>query len=286
MEKISNIYFVPTPIGNMNDITIRALEVLKKSDIIYCEDTRVSSNLLKFHNIDNKLVSYHKFNENERVKDIINNIKNGKIVSIISDAGMPIINDPGFIILQEVIKEGISYEILPGACALVNAICGSGIESSSFVYMGFIPRTNSERKEFFLKFKKMNVTGVFYETPHRLLKTLDFLYSLFGNINVCVCRELTKIFEEYKRGPLEEVISYYLEKKVKGEIVLVIEKISDEKEEIDFKKVILDFKNKNFSNRDIVKILKDNFNISKNRAYELILNYEKIGDEYKCQENY
>jgi len=180
-------------------ITIRALEVLEKSDIIYCEDTRNSLNLLKFHNINTKLVSYHKFNESERVEEIISNISDGKIVSVISDAGMPIINDPGFVILQEVIKRDISYEILPGACALINGICGSGFDATSFVYMGFVPKTDSERKKYFQSFKNMKVTGIFYESPHRLLKTLKFLYSLFGNINICVCRELTKLFEEYKR---------------------------------------------------------------------------------------
>lgn len=274
MERVSNIYFVPTPIGNMKDITLRALEVLEKSDIIYCEDTRNSQNLLKFHNINTKLISYHKFNESERVEEIISNIENGKIVSVISDAGMPIINDPGFVILQEVIKKGISYEILPGACALINGICGSGFNATNFVYMGFVPKTESEREKFFKNFKDMNVTGIFYESPHRLLKTLKSLYTQFGNIKVCVCRELTKLFEEYKRGFIDEIISYYEEKGVKGEIVLVIEKIVDEQEDFDVTNEIFKLKKEGYSNKDIVKILKDNFNISKNEAYELVLNFE------------
>ncbi|MCE3019889.1 16S rRNA (cytidine(1402)-2'-O)-methyltransferase [Parvimonas micra] len=274
MERVSNIYFVPTPIGNMKDITLRALEVLENSDIIYCEDTRNSQNLLKFHNINTKLISYHKFNESERVEEIISNIESGKTVSVISDAGMPIINDPGFVILQEVIKKGISYEILPGACALINGICGSGFDATNFVYMGFVPKTESEREKFFKNFKDMSVTGIFYESPHRLLKTLKSLYAQFGNINVCVCRELTKLFEEYKRGCIDEIISYYEEKGVKGEIVLVIEKIVDKKEAFDVANEILKFKKEGYSNKDIVKILKDNFNISKNEAYELVLNFE------------
>lgn len=274
MERVSNIYFVPTPIGNMKDITLRALEVLENSDIIYCEDTRNSQNLLKFHNINTKLISYHKFNESERVEEIISNIENGKTVSVISDAGMPIINDPGFVILQEVIKKGISYEILPGACALINGICGSGFDTTNFVYMGFVPKTESEREKFFKNFKDMSVTGIFYESPHRLLKTLKSLYAQFGNINVCVCRELTKLFEEYKIGCIDEIISYYEEKGVKGEIVLVIEKIVDEKETFDVANEILKFKKEGYSNKDIVKTLKDNFNISKNEAYELVLNFE------------
>lgn len=274
MERVSNIYFVPTPIGNMKDITLRALEVLENSDIIYCEDTRNSQNLLKFHNINTKLISYHKFNESERVEEIISNIENGKTVSVISDAGMPIINDPGFVILQEVIKKGISYEILPGACALINGICGSGFDTTNFVYMGFIPKTKAEIEKFFKNFKDMNVTGIFYESPHRLLKTLKSLYSQFGNINVCVCRELTKLFEEYKRGCIDEIISYYEEKGVKGEIVLVIEKIVDEKETFDVVNKIFKLKKEGYSNKDIVKTLKDNFNISKNEAYELVLNFE------------
>lgn len=274
MERVSNIYFVPTPIGNMKDITLRALEVLENSDIIYCEDTRNSQNLLKFHNINTKLISYHKFNESERVEEIISNIENGKTVSVISDAGMPIINDPGFVILQEVIKKGISYEILPGACALINGICGSGFDTTNFVYMGFIPKAKAEREKFFKNFKDMNVTGIFYESPHRLLKTLKSLYAQFGNINVCVCRELTKLFEEYKRGCIDEIISYYEEKGVKGEIVLVIEKIVDEKETFDVANEIFKLKKEGYSNKDIVKTLKDNFNISKNEAYELVLNFE------------
>ena len=274
MERVSNIYFVLTPIGNMKDITLRALEVLENSDIIYCEDTRNSQNLLKFHNINTKLISYHKFNESERVEEIISNIESGKTVSVISDAGMPIINDPGFVILQEVIKKGISYEILPGACALINGICGSGFDATNFVYMGFVPKTESEREKFFKNFKDMSVTGIFYESPHRLLKTLKSLYAQFGNINVCVCRELTKLFEEYKRGCIDEIISYYEEKGVKGEIVLVIEKIVDKKEAFDVANEILKFKKEGYSNKDIVKILKDNFNISKNEAYELVLNFE------------
>lgn len=274
MERVSNIYFVPTPIGNMKDITLRALEVLENSDIIYCEDTRNSQNLLKFHNINTKLISYHKFNESERVEEIISNIENGKTVSVISDAGMPIINDPGFVILQEVIKRGISYEILPGACALINGICGSGFDATNFVYMGFVPKTESEREKFFKNFKDMSVTGIFYESPHRLLKTLKSLYAQFGNINVCVCRELTKLFEEYKRGCIDEIISYYEEKGVKGEIVLVIEKIVDEKETFDVSNEIFKLKKEGYSNKDIVKTLKDNFNISKNEAYELVLNFE------------
>ncbi len=185
-----------------------------------------------------------------------------------------LVNDPGFVILQEVIKKGISYEILPGACALINGICGSGFDATNFVYMGFVPKTESEREKFFKNFKDMSVTGIFYESPHRLLKTLKSLYAQFGNINVCVCRELTKLFEEYKRGCIDEIISYYEEKGVKGEIVLVIEKIVDKKEAFDVANEILKFKKEGYSNKDIVKILKDNFNISKNEAYELVLNFE------------
>ncbi|MCI5996637.1 MAG: 16S rRNA (cytidine(1402)-2'-O)-methyltransferase [Peptoniphilaceae bacterium] len=275
MEKISNIYFVPTPIGNMKDITLRALEVLKNSDVIYCEDTRNSSNLLKFYNIDAKLISYHKFNENERVNEIIKSINEGKTVSIISDAGMPIINDPGFIILCEIIKKNISYEILPGACALINGLCGSGFDSTKFVYMGFVPKTKSEKEKYFENFKNMEVTGVFYESPHRLLKTLQFIEEKFGDINLCVCRELTKLFEEYKRGKVSEIISYYSEKGVRGEIVLVIEKIETVKENVDLITEISDLKVKGLSNKQIVKELKEKLQLSKNEIYTAVLEYDK-----------
>lgn len=275
MEKISNIYFVPTPIGNMKDITLRALEVLKNSDVIYCEDTRNSSNLLKFYNIDAKLISYHKFNENERVNEIVKSINEGKTVSIISDAGMPIINDPGFIILREIIKKNISYEILPGSCALINGLCGSGFDSTKFVYMGFIPKTKSEKEKYFENFKKTEVTGVFYESPHRLLKTLQFIEEKFGDINLCVCRELTKLFEEYKRGKVSEIISYYSQKGVRGEIVLVIEKIETVKENVDLITEISDLKVKGLSNKQIVKELKEKLQLSKNEIYTAVLEYDK-----------
>ena len=140
--------------------------------------------------------------------------------------------------------------------------------------MGFIPKTKAEREKFFKNFKDMNVTGIFYESPHRLLKTLKSLYSQFGNLIVCVCIELTKLFEEYKIGCIDEIISYYEEKGVKGEIVLVIEKIVDEKETFDVVNEIFKLKKEGYSNKDIVKTLKDNFNISKNEAYELVLNFE------------
>lgn len=275
MEKMSNVYFVPTPIGNIKDITFRAIEVLKLSDIIYCEDTRNSGKLLKYYNIDTKLSSYHKFNENERVEEIVREAENGKIISIISDAGMPIINDPGFIILKALIEREISFEILPGACALINGLCGSGFDASEFSYMGFVPKSNTEREKYFSRFSTMKITGIFYESPHRLLKTLDFLYNKFGNINICICRELTKLFEEYKRGKILDVIEYFEEKGVKGEIVIVIEKIEEDKIEVDYEQKIRELLDNGYRNKEIVKILKEKYNISKNEAYDLVLKIDK-----------
>lgn len=275
MEKMSNVYFVPTPIGNIKDITFRAIEVLKLSDIIYCEDTRNSGKLLKYYNIDTKLSSYHKFNENERVEEIVREAENGKIISIISDAGMPIINDPGFIILKSLIEREISFEILPGACALINGLCGSGFDASEFSYMGFVPKSNTEREKYFSRFSTMKITGIFYESPHRLLKTLDFLYNKFGNINICICRELTKLFEEYKRGKILDVIEYFEEKGVKGEIVIVIEKIEEDETEVDYEQKIRELLDNGYRNKEIVKILKEKYNISKNEAYDLVLKIDK-----------
>lgn len=278
MEKKSSVYFVSTPIGNIKDITFRAIEILKLSDIIYCEDTRNSKKLLNYYGIDTKVSSYHKFNENERISEIVSETQKGKIVSIISDAGMPIINDPGYIILKELIEREISFEILPGACALINGICGSGYDSSEFIYMGFVPKTNSEREKYFEKFIKSGVTGIFYESPHRLLKTLEFLKNKFGEINICVCRELTKLYEEYKRGNISSVIEYFEEKGVKGEIVIVIEKIDFVEEEIDYYKKIEELLNHGYRNKEIVNILKKEYKISKNEAYSLVLEINK-GDD-------
>lgn len=278
MEKASSVYFVSTPIGNIKDITFRAVEILKLSDIIYCEDTRNSKKLLNYYEIDTKVSSYHKFNENERISEIVREVENGKIISIISDAGMPIINDPGYVILRELIEREISFEILPGPCALINGLCGSGYDASEFIYMGFVPKTNSEREKYFEKFSNSNVTGIFYESPHRLIKTMEFLKDKFGEIDICVCRELTKLFEEYKRGKISEVIEYFEEKGVKGEIVLVVDKIKVEHKEIDYFEKINELMNDGYSNKDIVNILKKQYKMSKNEAYNLVLEINK-GDK-------
>lgn len=279
MEKTSSVYFVSTPIGNIKDMTFRAVEILKLSDIIYCEDTRNSKKLLNFYEIDTKVSSYHKFNENERISEIVREVEDGKIISIISDAGMPIINDPGYVILKELIEREIAFEILPGACALINGLCGSGFDASEFIYMGFVPKTNSEREKYFEKFVNSGVTGIFYESPHRLLKTLEFLKNKFGEIEICVCRELTKLFEEYKRGKISEILSYFEEKGVKGELVLVIDKINTlDLEEINYEEKIRELINDGYRNKEIVNILKNDYKMSKNQAYNLVLEINK-GDE-------
>lgn len=223
MDNPGKLILVPTPIGNLGDITLRSVEVLKKADIILAEDTRVSQKLLKHLGIDKKLVPHHKFNEHKTVRSIVEEIMKGKIVSMISDAGTPSISDPGFLLVRACLDEGMEVECLPGATALIPALAVSGLASDRFIFEGFLPRKKGRQK----RLKQLSGeerTMIFYESPFRLVKTLKNLAEFFGGERrACVCRELSKLFEEKKRGSLMELYLYYSENPPKGEIVIVVE---------------------------------------------------------------
>lgn len=216
------LYIVPTPIGNLEDITLRALRILKECDLILAEDTRTSIFLLKHYQIDKPLKSYHQHNEHQTVQYIVDTIQSGKTIALISDAGTPGISDPGFLLVRESIKAGISIETLPGATAFVPALVNSGLPCDSFVFVGFLPQKKGRQTKL-LSLKEETRTMVFYESPFRLVKALEEFKEHYGGDRlVAVSRELTKLHEENFRGTVDEAITHFNAKQVKGEIVIVL----------------------------------------------------------------
>ena len=217
------LYLVPSPIGNLADITFRAVEILKSVDLILAEDTRTSATLLRYYNIEKPTTPYHKHNEHKIVSHLIEQLLAGKAMALITDAGTPGISDPAFLLVRECIKSNIKVECLPGATAFVPALVNSGLPVNSFCFEGFLPLKKG-RQTFLKRMAEEQRTMVFYESPMRLVKTLNDFIEYFGAKRQCsVSRELTKIFEENKRGTLQEVHDYFNAKTVKGEIVIVVE---------------------------------------------------------------
>ena len=217
------LYLVPTPLGNLKDITLRALEVLQQVDVILCEDTRTSSKLLHHYNIQKPLSPYHQHNEHKIVAHITEQLAAGKTMALITDAGTPGISDPAFLLVRECIRNNIKVECLPGATAFVPALVNSGLPINRFVFEGFLPLKKG-RQTLMKQLAEEERTIVFYESPMRLLKTLNEFIQYFGAERQCsVSRELTKMFEENFRGTLQQVHDHFKEKTIKGEIVIVVQ---------------------------------------------------------------
>ncbi|MCH1557976.1 MAG: 16S rRNA (cytidine(1402)-2'-O)-methyltransferase [Flavobacteriaceae bacterium] len=220
---MAKIYIVPTPIGNLDDITLRAINVLKDVDLILCEDTRRSKKLLVHYEIETPLRSHHKFNEHQEVDIIIEKIKSGTKVALISDAGTPGISDPGYLIVRTCIQNNIEIDCLPGPTAFVPALINSGIPSDKFIFEGFLPLKKGRKTRLEILSREER-TIIFYESPHKILKTLnDFLIHFGSNRKVSISRELTKIYEETIRGTIHSVLESLTEKSIKGEIVVIVE---------------------------------------------------------------
>jgi 16S rRNA (cytidine1402-2'-O)-methyltransferase len=220
---MSKLYLVPTPIGNLEDITLRAIRILKEVDLILAEDTRTSGNLLKHYNIETRMMAHHLHNEHREVPLISEKILNGLNIALVSDAGTPGISDPGFLLVRECLKAGIDVECLPGPVAFVPALVASGLPCDCFHFEGFLPQKKG-RQTRLKALAEMPHTIVFYESPHRLIKALEEFALHFGSDRrASVSRELTKLFEETKRGTLAEILEYFKSKTVKGEIVIVVE---------------------------------------------------------------
>ncbi|MEX6685997.1 16S rRNA (cytidine(1402)-2'-O)-methyltransferase [Danxiaibacter flavus] len=217
------LYLVPTPLGNLKDITFRALEVLQSVDVILCEDTRTSSKLLNHYNIHKPLAPYHQHNEHKVVQHLTDQLEAGKTMALITDAGTPAISDPAFLLVRECVRRNVKVECLPGATAFVPALVNSGLPINRFVFEGFIPQKKG-RQTLLKQLATEPRAMVFYESPMRLVKTLSEFTEYFGADRQCsVSRELTKMFEETKRGTLHEVCQYFAQKEVKGEIVIVVQ---------------------------------------------------------------
>ena len=219
---MGKLYVVPTPVGNMEDMTFRAIRILKEADLILAEDTRTSGILLKHYEIKNAMQSHHKFNEHQAVESIVNRIKGGQTVALISDAGTPGISDPGFLVVRECVRNGIEVQCLPGATAFVPALVSSGLPDERFCFEGFLPQKKG-RMTRLNALKEETRTMIFYESPYRLLKTLTQFAEIFGaDRPVSVCREISKIHEESVRGTLQEVIAHFTETEPRGEIVIIL----------------------------------------------------------------
>ena len=220
---MGKLYVVPTPVGNLEDMTLRAIRVLKEADLILAEDTRTSGILLKHFEIKNAMQSYHKFNEHKVLEGIVGRLKAGDTVALVSDAGTPGISDPGFLIVRECVRQGIEVQCLPGATAFVPALVASGLPDERFCFEGFLPQKKG-RTTRLRALEEETRTMIFYESPYRLLKTLTEFAALFGGERkAAVCREISKVHEECVRGTLAEVVAHFSATAPKGEIVIVVE---------------------------------------------------------------
>ena len=267
---------VATPIGNLQDITFRALEILKMVAVIACEDTRHTRKLLTHFGIKQKLVSYHEHNETERAPELAEMLEKGKLLAVVSDAGTPGISDPSFRIVQKAHEIGAKVVSIPGAVAFVNAVIVAGLPTDSVFFGGFLPSKKSERRNRLEEIKSIPATICFYETPHRIAKSLTDCLEILGNRNAAVVRELTKLHEEIIRGDLEQLTEEFSQKKVKGEMVLVIsrEVRSTKANELDIKSLavrVKEIESKVFDRKIALKKAAKEFGLSKSEAYKILL---------------
>lgn len=268
------LYLIATPIGNLGDITYRAVEILKKVDIIAAEDTRHSLKLLNYLDISKPMISYHRHNEDTKTETLINLLKDGKNIGLITDAGTPGISDPGEEVVKQAIKENIEIIPIPGACALINALIASGLNTKEFAFYGFLPLDKKLRNEKIEDIQKQNKTIIFYEAPHRLGKTLAELLDRFGNIEIVIAKELTKIHESFIRGRIEDILPTL--KDVKGEYIILFEMHSKTEKQIEVEtlnQMTLEeqykyYENQGMNKKDIIKRIAKNNKVPKDEIYK------------------
>lgn len=272
------LYIVPTPIGNLEDITYRALNTLKTATVIAAEDTRNTMKLLNHFDIKAKLISYHEHNKGTREKKLLERIKQGETIALVSDAGMPAISDPGYELVQAVIKADLSVIVLPGANAALCALVGSGLPTKEFLFHGFLPNKKKDKVKQLDRLQTLEATLLFYESPYRIKATLQTLYEQFGNRQIVVARELTKRFEEYVRGTMEELINWAEKTELKGEFCLVVEgnkKFKEEKNELWWspfsvqEHVTYYIKNEKNSSKEAIKQVAIDRNMSRRTVYQM-----------------
>ena len=264
------LYLVATPIGNLEDITFRAIKVLKEVDLIAAEDTRNTLKLLNYYEISKPLVSYHRHNEEEKKDNLIQKLIDGENIAIVTDAGTPGISDPGEVIVKEAIKNNIEIIPIPGACAAINALICSGLDTKEFVFMGFLPLNKKLRKEKLKEIDKETKTLILYEAPHKLKDTLNDLKNVLENRKVVLARELTKIHEEFIRGNIDEIIEN--SKDLKGEMILIIEGAKKQERENSLNTLSLEdhykfYEEQGFEKKEIIKRIAKDRGVSKNDIY-------------------
>ena len=269
---------IPTPIGNLEDITLRALKVLREADIIACEDTRTSSILLRHYNINNKVLTpFHLHNENKVLNNLLNSLRGGKNVAVISDAGTPGISDPGWILLKHAIDENLDVDVLPGPTACIPAILLSGLPPQPFLFYGFIPEKSSERAKLFNDLKDFKYTLCFYVSPHKAGKDIKDMLEILGDRDAALVREISKIFQESIRGSLSHILNMLETQglKLKGEMVLVIAGAGQDEPEIDndqWQQLAREMREQGMSVKDIASELSNKFNLNKNKVKDYLNN--------------
>lgn len=266
------LYLVATPIGNLEDMTLRAIRILKEVDLIAAEDTRNTLKLLNHFEIKKPLISYHRHNEEIKVDNLIEKLKNGENIAVVSDAGTPGISDPGEVIVKEAIKNNIEVIPIPGACAAINALIASGLDTKEFTFMGFLPINKKLRREKLKEIENETKTIIIYEAPHKLKNTLADLKDILQNRKVVLAREITKIHEEFIRGNIEEIISKAED--LKGEMIILIEgaKFKEKEMEMEINELSLDehfefYKNQGLDKKEIIKKIAKDRGVSKNEIY-------------------
>ncbi|WP_242224238.1 16S rRNA (cytidine(1402)-2'-O)-methyltransferase [Bacillus cereus group sp. BfR-BA-01380] len=276
MNERGTLYLVPTPIGNLEDMTFRAIRMLKEADFIAAEDTRQTKKLCNYFEVETPVMSYHEHNKEVSGKKILDMLEQGKMVALVSDAGMPCISDPGYDIVVQAVAERYPVVPLPGANAALTALIASGLETKHFYFYGFLQRHKKERKAELEKLRYIPNTMMFYEAPHRLGETLVSMKDVLGNRNVVLCRELTKKFEEFIRGSLEEVIHWAKENEVRGEFCVLVEGSTEEaiSEEAWWESLTVEehveyyIKEKGLSSKEAIKIVTKDRNMSKRDVYQ------------------
>ena len=271
----STLYIVSTPIGNLEDITLRALNILKEVDLIACEDTRTSNKLLSRYQIQKPLTSYHEHNEIEKAEELLTLLKEGKSIALITDAGTPGVSDPGFRIVKLASENGIQVVPIPGASAAIAALSISGLPTSSFTFLGFPPRQNKKLSEFIERIKDRPETLIFYESPKRIIKTLEVMSKILGRRNISISREITKMYEETLRGSISDIIDDLKSREtIKGEFVLLVEGNSQDNQKFDSEtldEVLLYLKKEGHSLKDAVREVTADSGISKSKVYKKAL---------------
>lgn len=281
MQKLGTLYVVATPIGNLQDITLRAIDILKQVDLIAAEDTRHAKSLLKHYSVDKPTISMHNFNETERVKGLLEKLQKGKDIALISDAGTPLISDPGYVLVKAAREHHIPVVPIPGACAAIASLCVSGLPTNAFIFLGFLSAKKGERVHQLTDLKYEQKTMIFYEAPHRLLETLQAMNEIFGSSRkVVITRELTKIHESIYSGSFEEMTQHFIvdSASLRGEMVMIVSgnnEINSERKEINTEQV-LDVLCAELPIKQAASLVSKITGVRKNILYQKVLQKKKI----------